>query len=352
MRAAAAAAAANRPYNSPHSSPAAPPQSSARSVLGMTEPDAIPWPLVLAIVVTHNGRPWLPGCLKSLALQSYPALEVVVVDNASEDRELVPSLVERLLPSASVMHFGRNVGFGAAANRALEVSPDARRAEYYLFIHDDVALNRDCVGLLVASALETEAGVVGGKGLSWDEPEVLLEVGMSADEFGYPVSGLEEGEIDQGQHDVRRDVLFVTSACILVSRATVELGGSWDPAYFLFGEDLDLCIRARMLGFPVVVAPKAYFYHAVAMATGRRDGPPEESIRYFTRRNRLRTIAKNTSTTRVPLLVALYTGVLCAEMMLLAALRRPKRALKTTLFRRGHANRLPPHPFRKWAQAY
>ena len=43
--------------------------------------------------------------------------------------------------------------FGAAANRVLEVSPDARRAEYYLFLHDDVALDRDCVGLLVASAL-------------------------------------------------------------------------------------------------------------------------------------------------------------------------------------------------------
>jgi GT2 family glycosyltransferase len=288
----------------------------------MTEPDAIPWPLVLAVVVTRNGRRWLPACLKSLALQSYPALKVVVVDNASEDRDLVPGLVERLLPDASVMHFSRNVGFGAAANRVLEVSPDARRAEYYLFLHDDVALDQDCVGLLVASALETEAGVVGGKGLSWDEPEVLLEVGMSADEFGYPVSGLEEGEIDQGQHDVRRDVLFVTSACILVSRATVERGGSWDPAYFLFGEDLDLCIRARMLGFPVVVAPKAYFYHAMAMATGRRERPPAQSIRYFTRRNRLRTIAKNTSTTRVLLLVALYTGVLGAEMVLLAALRR------------------------------
>ena len=288
----------------------------------MTEPDAIPWPLVLAVVVTHNGRRWFPGCLKSLALQTYPALEVVVVDNASEEPDAVTKLVGRLLPDASVMRFERNVGFGAAANRALEVSPDARRAEYYLFIHDDVALDRDCVGLLVASALETEAGVVGGKGLSWDEPEVLLEVGMSADEFGYPVSGLEEGEIDQGQHDTRREVLFVTSACILVSRATVERGGSWDPAYFLFGEDLDLCIRARMLGFPVVVAPKAYFYHAVAMATGRRDGPPAASIRYFTRRNRLRTIAKNTSAARVLLLVALYTCLLSAEVVLLAALRR------------------------------
>jgi GT2 family glycosyltransferase len=288
----------------------------------MTEPDAIAWPLVLAVVVTHNGRRWLPGCLKSLALQTYPALEVVIVDNGSDDAELVPHLAERLLPEASLLRIEQNLGFGAAANRALEVAPEARDAEYYLFLHDDTALDRDCVGLLVSSALETDAGVVGGKGLSWDEPEVLLEVGMSADEFGYPVSGLEEGEIDQGQHDTRREVLFVTSACILVSRATVERCGSWDGGYFLFGEDLDLCIRARLCGFPVVVAPKAVFHHAVAMATGRREGMPRESIRYYTRRNRLRTIAKNTSAARVLLLIALYTGVLAAEMILLTALRR------------------------------
>ena len=126
----------------------------------MTERDTIPWPRVLGVVVTHNGRLWLPGCLKSLAMQSYPALEVVVVDNATEDPDSVARLVGRYLPEASIMRFERNVGFGAAANRALEVSPDARGAEYYLFIHDDVALDRDCVGLLVASALETEAGVV------------------------------------------------------------------------------------------------------------------------------------------------------------------------------------------------
>jgi GT2 family glycosyltransferase len=291
----------------------------------MTEsdtPDSIAWPLVLAVVVTHNGRRWMPGCLKSLALQTYPALEVVVVDAASADPESVQRLVGRLLPTASILRLDRNIGFGAAANRALELSPDARSAEYYLFLHDDVALDRDCVGLLVAAALETDAGVVGGKGLSWDEPEVLLEVGMSADEFGYPVSGLEEGEIDQSQHDTRREVLFVTSACILVSRATVERCGSWDGEYFLFGEDHDLCMRARLCGFPVVVTPAARFYHAVAMATGRREDPPPDSVRYFTRRNRLRTIAKNASTTRVLILLALYTGLVSAEVVLLAALRR------------------------------
>ncbi|HLH28763.1 MAG TPA: glycosyltransferase, partial [Acidimicrobiales bacterium] len=138
-----------------------------------SDADSIAWPLVLAVVVTHNGRRWLPGCLKSLAMQTYPALEVVVVDAASEDTEAVRKLIGRLLPTASMLRLERNVGFGGAANRALELSPDARSAEFYLFLHDDVALDRDCVGLLVAAALETGAGVVGGKGLSWDEPEVL-----------------------------------------------------------------------------------------------------------------------------------------------------------------------------------
>ena len=54
-----------------------------------------------------------------------------------------------------------------------------------------------------------------------------------------------------------------------------------------------------LFGVSVVVAPRAFFHHAVAMATGRREGARRETIRYFTRRNRLRTIAKNASTARV-----------------------------------------------------
>src|SRR5688500_2418788 len=137
-------------------------------------------PRVLAVVVTHNGSPWLEECLTQLSLQVYPALDVVVVDSGS--RESALAVVQRILPDAEFVRLERNVGFGAAANRALEVSPKAPDAGYFLFLHDDVALDPEVTSLLMGAAIETEAGIVGGKGTEWDNPEVLVEVGMSADQ--------------------------------------------------------------------------------------------------------------------------------------------------------------------------
>jgi GT2 family glycosyltransferase len=271
-------------------------------------------------VVTHDGERWLDACLRSLAAQTYPWVDVIVVDNASP----VPAerILWSVLPAAESVRLETNVGFGAAANQALELSRRAPRADYFLFIHDDVALEPECVERLVGTALETDAGIVGGKGLAWERPEVLLEVGMSADAFCYPFSGLEDGEIDQGQHDLRGEVLFVTSACMLVGRTAMAKCGSWDGDYFLFTEDLDLCMRARLSGFKVVVQPAARFRHVQALVRRRRPGLGVSDIRFLTRRNRTRTIVKNASLPRVVPLLALFTLFAFAEMMLLALMRR------------------------------
>lgn len=277
-------------------------------------------PRVLAVVVSHNGRRWLLSCLEALLRQDYPSLDVVVIDNGSEVP--VATAVGEVIPGAEVLRLDRNVGFGAAANLALESSAKAPGAAYFLFIHDDVALQRDCVTQLVAAAQATEAGVVGGKGVSWDDPNVLLEVGMTADQLCYPFSGLEEGEIDQGQHDARREVLFVTSACCLLSRALVERCGSWDGGYFLFGEDLDLCLRGRMAGFKVVVEPSARFLHVAGLSSGVRELRRRHTARFYTRRNRLRTIAKTAATYRMWAVLLVYVVLAIGEMVALAAMRR------------------------------
>ena len=278
-------------------------------------------PRVLVVVVTHNGRRWLRACLESIGNQDYPDIDVVVVDNGS-DNSIAP-LVAESLAGAEVLRVERNVGFAAGANLALESSRNARNAKYFLFMHDDVVLHPDCVRRLVRAAEETDAGVVGGKGLSWEDPDILLEVGMTADQFCYPFSGLEEGEIDQGQHDQRREVLFVTSACCLLSRALIERCGSWDGGYFMFGEDLDLCIRSRMAGFRVLVEPPARFHHAVAAASSLRDlRKTEHTIRFFTRRNRLRTIVKTAATYRMWIVALMYLFLGVGEVIVLAGLRR------------------------------
>ncbi|MBW3589286.1 MAG: glycosyltransferase [Actinobacteria bacterium] len=277
-------------------------------------------PRVLAVVVTHNGRDWLQRCLKAVSEQVYPALDVMVIDSGSSYD--VSKGVKKLLPEAEFLRLDRNLGFGFAANRAMEVSRSAPIADYYVFIHDDAAPDPECISLLVATAMDTEAGVVGGKAVAWGDPEHLVEVGMSADQFCYPFGGLEEGEIDQGQHDARREVLYVTNACVLVSRALIERCGSWDGGYFALGEDLDLCMRARLAGFKVLVEPSARFEHVQALISDQRDSPATKMKRFLSRRNRPRTIAKNAAAYRVTGLLFIYTLLAMAEMVLLTGFRR------------------------------
>ncbi len=278
-------------------------------------------PRVLVVLVTYNGDAWLPSSLDSLRYQIYPALDVVVVDNGSVN-EAAPT-VSRHARNAEIVWSDRNLGFGAAANAGLESSSRTSAADYFLFMHDDVVLDPDAVNMLVEAAISTGAGVVGAKGLDWDRPQVLVEVGMSADQFCIPYSSLEDGEIDQGQHENLTETLFVTNACMLVSRQLAERCGLWDGAYFAFGEDLDLCLRARLAGFKVMVEPGARYRHASALSTGqRRVGRGMPSKGHLARRNQLRTIAKNASGPRMAfaLVASMLLGL--ARMLALLVLRR------------------------------
>lgn len=278
-------------------------------------------PRVLVVLVTHNGGAWLPASLDSLRHQIYSSLDLVVIDNGS--RTEAAATVSRYARNAELVRSDRNLGFGAAANAGLESSSRTSSADYFLFMHDDVVLDPDAIHTMVEASISTGAGVIGAKGLDWDRPEVLVEVGMSADQFCIPYSGLEEGEIDQGQHENLTESLFVTNACMLVSRQLAERCGLWDGAYFAFGEDLDLCLRARLAGFKVMVEPHARYRHAGAFSNGQRRvsrGVPSKG--HLARRNQWRTIAKNASAPRMvfALTVSLLLGL--GRMLALLLLRR------------------------------
>jgi GT2 family glycosyltransferase len=281
----------------------------------------------LAIVVTHNGRQWLRDCLVSLNTQTYPLLDVLVVDDASLDSRKPPPLkriAKRHLRKRrwGYLRTARPLGFGGAINWALSrVRTDT---DLLLFIHDDAALEPDAVERMVARMFDDEStAIVGPKIVAWDDPEVLEEVGMAVDRFGYPYKGLEENEIDLGQHDSSSEVFFVTSTCMLMRHDVFKDLRGWDARMRAFSEDLDLCWRARVAGYSVRVEPAAKARHAIALARGFRKspfGPP----RYYIRRNRLRTITKNAMGLRLLYLIPTYFLLSLAEMLGFVVLRQPR----------------------------
>jgi GT2 family glycosyltransferase len=221
----------------------------------------------VAVVVTRNPGPFLERALGALAAQDYPDLAVLVVDTGS--RVDPTARVAAALPGAFVRVVDPGAGFGGAANEALGA---VKGASFFLVCHDDVALDPSAVRLLVEEAFRSNAGVVGPKLVSAEDPDVLLEVGRAIDRLGGSHTGIEPGEVDQEQHDSVRDVFYVSSAAMLV-RADLftELGG-FDAATFPGSEDLDLCWRARLAGARVMVVPDARGTHREAS----RERSPED----------------------------------------------------------------------------
>jgi GT2 family glycosyltransferase len=220
-------------------------------------------------MVTSNPGAWFEEALASLGAQTYPNLSVLVVDAASEE-DPTPR-VARVLPSAYVRRLETNPGFGAAANEVLSV---VEGAAFFCFCHDDVALDPSAIRVLVEEAFRSNAGVVGPKLVSWDDPQVLRQVGLGVDKFGTPAPYAEPGELDQEQHDAVRDVFAVPGGCTLVRSDLFEVLEGFDPGIDLYGEDIDLCWRAHLAGARVMVVPSARARHREALPTRRPDVVP------------------------------------------------------------------------------
>ncbi|MPZ71941.1 MAG: glycosyltransferase, partial [Nitriliruptorales bacterium] len=251
-------------------------------------------PLVAAVLVVHDGNEWLPSVLATLASQQYPALQLVVVDNASRDGSA--ELLARRIPADRLITNTRNVGFSRAVAGALS-HPTVAGADALLLLHDDLVLAPEAISHMVR-ALRDDAslGIVGPKLREWSDDGVLSEVGMTIDRFGRAEPRAERGELDQGQHDRMADVLYVSTAGMLISREVFRELGGLDTRYPAYRDDLDLCWRAWLRGYRVEVVPDAVGYHiGGAGRAGVRFGGGDHGGRYLAERHAVATLLKNYS---------------------------------------------------------
>jgi GT2 family glycosyltransferase len=248
-------------------------------------------PSVLAVVVVRDGAAWIRRTLSSLARQTHARFGVLAVDNASMDDSA--EILEQVLGSRRVVKLTRDHGFPGAIRKVLEM-PVAAEADFLLFLHDDTTLDPDAVSRLVDAAGRVGGtGVVGPKVLDWNRPEVLREVGFAADRLGYQHTPLEDGEIDQGQYDAPREVLFVSSAAMLVSREAWMRVGPPDDRLGPSHADLEFCWRVRLAGFRVLVEPRAVAFHRMVGMRRERPRPHGVHERYHADRTALAALLTN-----------------------------------------------------------
>ncbi len=252
--------------------------------------DATQAPPVVVVVVSKDPGDWFEETLAALGEQDYPNLAVLVLD-ADSSEPLAPR-VAGVLPGAFVRRLEANLGYSANANEGMGM---IEGASHLIFCHDDAAPFPDAVRLMVEEAYRSNAGIVAPKVVSWSDSTRILSVGMNADKGGAQADRVVPGELDQEQYDSVRDV-FVAPGCFMLVRSDLfrALGG-FDSEIWMFGEDLDICWRAQVLGARVIVAPAAKVSHIEITRAGtlkREQVSSYEDVRYLQRRNELRSVLK------------------------------------------------------------
>ncbi len=286
-------------------------------------------PSVVSVMVVHEPGDWFDETLRSLAAQDYSNLRTLFLVVARDDDEAaeITARIRAVIPTAFVRAVEANVGFGPAANEVLRLVEGDKGL--FLVCHDDIALSRDAVRVLVEELFRSNAGIVGPKLTDWDEPRRLQHVGLGLDRFGEVDPVIDPGEHDQEQHDAVRDVFVLPSACMLVRADLFRALGGFDPAMSFHGEDVELCWRAHLTGARVIVAPDASVRHRERL-TERR---PDLHHRALRSRHRMRAVATLTGGSRllgrsiqmvlltlVELVIGLFTGRLGEALSSLRAL--------------------------------
>ncbi|WP_287917321.1 glycosyltransferase [Cellulomonas sp.] len=241
---------------------------------------------VTAVLVTRGRTAYLPTTLTALAGQARRPVRVLLVDvsptSSAQDHAALRLDAERAFaaaggagqPALHLVHVPRARTFGDAVRAALTADEGARTTWLWL-LHDDSAPAPTALAELArAVGRAPSVAVAGVKQRTWTDPERLLEVGLRTARSGRRMTDVEAGELDQGQHDARDDVLGVGLAGALVRRDVWEDLGGPDPALGAFGDGLDLSRRARLAGHRVVVVPAAVVRHAQATYLGLRDVAP------------------------------------------------------------------------------
>jgi hypothetical protein len=233
---------------------------------------------VSVVIISYNTADWTRRCLASLYEQTRDVdFEVLLVDNASSDGSA--AMVSKEFADVRLIVMGENVGFGRAVNLA------ARQAtgRYLLLLNPDAEVVDGAVQHLVRFADTSPINrVYGGRTLRpegglnptscWGLPSVwslvCFATGLST---AFRQSRLFDPEsLGNWQRDSVRTVGMVTGCLLLIDRALWERLGGFDPVFFMYGEDADLCIRATDLGASPVITPSSTVIHAVGASTARR----------------------------------------------------------------------------------
>lgn len=249
--------------------------------------------MIYVIIATFNSANFIGGCLDSLMNDRTQIKKVIVMDDCSNDA--TAEIVRKY--NVTFKRQMKRQGFAGNNNAGIRYALSDKTTRFIILLNSDTIVTPDWLNeMLKEMDRDPEVGIVGPKTLKFDK----RSIDTTGHNFHYRLGAAENrgsGELDRGQYDDETDVLGVQFSCVLLRRKMIEQVGLLDEKMFLYVEDVDYCVRARICGWKVVYCPSSLIYHY----GGGSGVNTRRWMRRYGLSNRLRLVLKNYESLRLGL---------------------------------------------------
>ncbi len=229
-------------------------------------------PLVHVVILAWNQKRDTLEALDSVLAMAYPNLRVVVADNGSTDG--TADDVRARNESVEVVRTERNLGIAGGYN--LGIAHALRQgADYVLVMNNDVEVAPDMLSQLVSEARRNpDVGALMPKIYHYyGERTRLWNAGARWRRFPPGVKLIGINARDGPRWNQVREIPYVTSCALLLSREALERTGGFDPQYYFYQSDWDFSARLRENGLRILYVPQAHMWHKVSVSSLKGDRP-------------------------------------------------------------------------------
>ncbi len=223
------------------------------------------------IIVTHNSERFMRRCLASIDSQTVAVEQVMIVDSGSDDPSYLDEFQSR--PRTSI-HFKENIGFAAGNNFGVQcVTNDPH---YIVFMNPDIILQADAIEQSMETLSQNQtAAIVSGKLKGYDLSSgsgtgLLDSTGIFRTWYGRWYDRA-QGCIDNLSFDKLQEVPALCGAYMFCRTAALSDEGPeiFDETFFMYKEDIDLCLRLRKKGWKMLYQPAVLAFHGRGWSSDR-----------------------------------------------------------------------------------
>ncbi len=237
------------------------------------------YPFVQVIIPVYNGDAPILECLRSVQAETTTPFQVLIVNDGS--RQHTNSMLQDMVasdPRFVMLDRQVNKGYTKSINEAIKLTS----AEWVVILNSDTVLSKGWLAKMLDAALSaTDIGMVGAlsNAASYQSvPRIKNANGSwSKNDFMRPGDvPLVQAEIDKVTERAYPEMPLLNGFCTLIKRDVFDQAGLYDEDAFPigYGEENDLCIRARKAGFKLVVADDCFVFHRKSVSFGTKRRKP------------------------------------------------------------------------------